>query len=453
MKPRRLLCAMLALCLLLCGCGQAAPVDPPAGQIGEPHYPEMAPYPNETLFFNENSGEFDGDSFSLVYDDWRESQQNQYNQPEGYADSLSGFFRESIPEFLAASEGNAACSPLNIYMALAMLAEVTGGTSRQQIMTVLNAADLTALRTQADHVWNAHYCADGATSCLLANSLWLEEGLTYDPNPIQALANLYHAATFQGDLGTPELDGMLRDWLNEQTDGLLEDQVNGVSMDPQTILALASTICYRAKWSTEFSEQANTQGVFHAPDGDRQVTFMNTVQTYGPYWWGSDFGAVSLRLEDGSRMWLVLPDAGKTPADVLASGEALELILGSWAETENQKALMVNLSLPKFDIVSDVMLNQSLQSLGITEVFDAGTADFTALIPQGGPCWLDKVQHAARVAIDEEGVTATAYTVMMTCGAARPPEDEIDFILDRPFLFLITSRDNLPLFAGVVENP
>jgi serine protease inhibitor len=42
---------------------------------------------------------------------------------------------------------------------------------------------------------------------------------------------------------------------------------------------------------------------------------------------------------------------------------------------------------------------------------------------------------------------------MMTCGAARPPEDEIDFILDRPFLFLITSRDNLPLFAGVVENP
>lgn len=452
MKPRNLCCLLLTLCLLLGGCAQAAPADPPAGPIGWPQYPEMAPYPNEMGYVNEDSGEFDGDGFADSYSAWRESQQAQYNQPEGYADTLTGFFRDSIPVFLGAAEGNAACSPLNIYMALAMLAEVTGGTSRQQLMDVLNAGDIAALRTQAEHVWNAHYCADGASACLLANSLWLEEGLTYDPDAIQKLQVLYHAASYQGDLGTPEMDGLLRSWLNEQTDGLLEDQIQGVSMDPQTILALASTIYYRAKWSNEFAEQNNTQGSFHTPAGEQEVTFMNTTLTYGPYWWGENFGAVNLPLEDGSRMWLVLPDEGKTPADVLSSGKALELILGSWSETENQKSLRVNLSLPKFDIVSDVQLNDSLRRLGITEVFDAGTADFTTLIPQEN-CWLDRVQHAARVAIDEEGVTAAAYTVMMTCGAARPPEEEIDFILDRPFLFLITSRDNLPLFAGVVEQP
>lgn len=451
MKRKHLLCLVLALSLLLGGCAQAAPVDPPAGPIGEPHYPEMAPYPDQMIFMEEG-GDFDSDAFSLSYDDWRESRERQYDQPEGYADSLTCFFRESIPVFLSAAEGNAACSPLNIYMALAMLAEVTGGSSRQQLMEVLNAPGIDALRTQAEHVWNAHYCADGATSCLLANSIWLEEGLTYDPDTVQALANLYHAASYQGDLGTPELDELLRAWLNEQTDGLLEDQVQGITMDPRTVLALASTICYRAKWSSEFSEQFNTQAPFHAPAGDRDVTYMNTTLGYGPYYWGEDFGAVSLSLEDGSKMWFVLPDEDKTPADVLSSGAALELILGSWEETENQKSLMVNLSVPKFDIVSDVMLNDSLRSLGITEVFDAGAADFTTLIP-GENCWLDKVQHAARVAIDEEGVTAAAYTVMLTCGAGRPPQEEMDFILDRPFLFLITSRDNLPLFAGVLENP
>ena len=452
MKHKSVVCLALVLCFLLSGCSQAAPLNPPAGQIGVPHYPEMAAYPNEMLYINDDSGEFDGDGFALSFDAWRESQQKQYSQPQGYADSLTGFFRDSIPVFLGAAEGNAACSPLNIYMALAMLAEVTGGDSRQQIMDLINASDLAALRTQADHVWNAHYCADGASACVLANSVWLEEGLTYEPDPIQALANLYHAASFQGDLGSPEVNQLLRSWLNEQTDGLLEDQIQGVSLDPQTILALASTIYYRAKWDTEFSQQLNTHAPFHAPTGDREVTYMNTVMTYGPYFWGEDFGAVSLRLEDGSRMWLVLPDAGKTPEDVLSSGDALELILGAWEESENQKSLMVNLSLPKFDITADVMLNDSLRSLGITDVFDAGTADFTSLIPQES-CWLDKVQHAARVAIDEEGVTAAAYTVMMTCGAGRPPEDQIDFVLDRPFLFLITSRDNLPLFAGVVENP
>ena len=67
--------------------------------------------------------------------------------------------------------------------------------------------------------------------------------------------------------------------------------------------------------------------------------------------------------------------------------------------------------------------------------------------------FLDKAQHAARVTIDEEGCTAAAYTVMMAAGTAMPPDEEVDFILDRPFLFVLSSLDGLPLFAGVVNDP
>lgn len=67
--------------------------------------------------------------------------------------------------------------------------------------------------------------------------------------------------------------------------------------------------------------------------------------------------------------------------------------------------------------------------------------------------FLSKADHAARVAIDEEGVTAAAYTVMMMAGTAAPPEEEMDFVLDRPFLFAITGADGLPLFVGVVNRP
>jgi serine protease inhibitor len=34
-----------------------------------------------------------------------------------------------------------------------------------------------------------------------------------------------------------------------------------------------------------------------------------------------------------------------------------------------------------------------------------------------------------------------------------PPDEEVDFILDKPFLFAITSETGLPLFMGVVQNP
>ena len=451
---RNSILALLIVAVLLTACAPAV-TEPQAsgGLLASPSYPEMAPYPDEMSFVDEKTGEFDSEGFHEVYSAWREDLHNQYSQPVGYADGLNAFFQTSMPQFLAGQPGeNAVCSPLNLYMALALLAEVTEGETRQQVLDLLNAAGIDALRTQAGHVWNAHYCADSASTCTLANSVWMDSDLSYDGSVLETLTDKYYASAFQGDLGTAEMDKLLQEWINEQTGGLLEEQAHNLHMDPATVFALASTIYYRAKWTNEFWEGANTEDVFHGAAGDVTATYMNTCLTYGPYYWGEDFGAVSLGLEDGSRMWLVLPDEGHSPEDVLASGHALELILGNPYESENQKSLRVNLSLPKFDIVADRKLNDALKTLGLTDVFDPESAEFS-LIQTEDSCWLDSVDHAARVAIDEEGVTAAAYTVMMMCGAAMPPEDEMDFILDRPFLFVITSRDNLPLFAGVVNQP
>ena len=41
---------------------------------------------------------------------------------------------------------------------------------------------------------------------------------------------------------------------------------------------------------------------------------------------------------------------------------------------------------------------------------------------------------------------------MSGTGAPADEVEEIDFTVDRPFLFAIMSDDNLPLFAGVVNQ-
>ena len=127
----------------------------------------------------------------------------------------------------------------------------------------------------------------------------------------------------------------------------------------------------------------------------------------------------------------------------------------SRSDWENGKFLTVNLSLPKFDVSSDFDLAAGLKTLGVTDVFDETLADFTPSIENSeGSIALSRAEHAARAAIDEEGVTAAAaYTVMMETSAAMPPDEEIDFTLDRPFIFAITSQDGLPLFIGIVNNP
>ena len=172
------------------------------------------------------------------------------------------------------------------------------------------------------------------------------------------------------------------------------------------------------------------------------------------YYWGERFTAIRRGMEaDGGSMWFLLPDEGYTPDDLLADDETLDFMLGGFSDWENQKFLMVNQSIPKFDAVSQLDLRAGLQALGITDVFDVSVSDFTPMVPDRSDVYLGKAQHDARVIIDEEGVEAAAYTVLAAPGAGMPPTDEIDFVVDRPFLFVITGADSLPLFVGVVNHP
>lgn len=416
-----------------------APTAQAHGLLVAPQYPQMAPYPN----FEEDTGFYNG------FEDWHNSRRQQYDQPSGYADSLDSYFSQCLQLMLSDTDGqNVACSPVNIYLALAMLAETTNGNSRTQLLKLLGADSIEALRTQASHVWNAHYCADGATTLTLGNSIWLDDGISYSEDALKTLAGSYYASVYQGKLGTDAMNKSLQSWLNEQTGGLLKEYASKETLPPETIFAIASTIYYRVKWAEQFHDSANTEGEFHSLNGSTPCTFMNQCLTYGPYHYGDGFSAVALDLEDGSKMWLVLPDEGNSTDDLL-NGTLDALLRG---ETE-QTSIRVNLSLPKFDISSGLEISGTLKKLGITDVFDPNISDYSALLPGSSGIYLGQATHAARVSIDEEGIEAAAYTVMATCGAAIPPEEEVDFILDRPFAFIIESSDGLPLFAGVVNRP
>ncbi len=452
-----LILALSCVCTLP-GCKGQAPIVQNNTPVAEQYavalasYPEMAPYPNEMEFVDKETGAFDSDGFSQVYNKWWESQAAQRNQPEGYTLGLDAFFKKSIPEFLGNADGkNKIFSPVNVYMALSMLAETTGGDSRQQILTLLEADSMDALREQADSVWNANYCDDGAVVSLLANSLWLNQDLRYQMPTAELLARQYHASVFSGEMGSAAYNEALRDWLNEQTGNFLEDQISQVEMQPETQLALASTIYFRGKWSNTFSESATKQGAFHGEQEEFICDFMHQ-STERNYYWADQFSAVALNIEQSGQMWLFLPDKGVSVDQLLTDPQVMELLEAPYG-WENSKFLIVNLAMPKFDVSSNLSLIPGLQNLGVTEVFDRETADFSAILTDGQKAFLSQAGHGARVMVDEEGVEATAYTAMMVAGAAAPPDEEVDFVLDRPFLFVITSQDRLPLFAGVVNQP
>ena len=412
--------------------------------LKESIYPTMPQYPDEY-----------SDTFQEDFRNWTDA----HNQLDyDYAAlrletgfSYEEFYTKTMREFLNNSDGeNLVFSPLNVQMALAMLAETADGNSRKQILNLLGTSDISALRQQTSALWKANYSDDGAVTNILANSLWLRNDLDYNDSTLQTLADYYFASTYSGEMGSDNYNKAMQDWLNEQTGNMLTDQISDINMDKETVAMLASTVYYRAQWDVKFSKKKTEKDTFFGADKDIECDFMNSSRN-DMYYWGDNFSAVNMQLKESGGMWIILPDEGINVDELLYNDETIDFIFGN-QNWENKKNLMINISVPKFDVNSNIDLKEGLKNLGVTDVFEMEKSNFSALTTDIANVYVSEAKHSARVAIDEEGCVATAFTAIMTAGGAMPPDDEVDFVVNRPFLFVITSDYGLPLFVGIVNN-
>lgn len=400
-------------------------------------YPEMPAYPDENA--DEES-----------YQKWSDAKAALRNLPAEYKNEFDTFFSNSTQTFLSdTSANNKVYSPLSLYMALGMSAEISDGNTRQQILDVLDQSNIDTLRSHFKSIWNANYIDDGMAKCVLANSLWTNNDFSYTQSTIDSIAENYYSSVFTGNPDSNEYNKLMQDWLNEQTDGLLSDYVSNIKMDPEMVLTLASTVNYSGKWNYKFSEDLTKSGTFHSPAADVQCDFMN-AENSTDYFWGDKFSAVDMELENNGQMRLILPDEGFSPEELINDNEVINFMTST--EYENSKYVNVNLSVPKFDVSSSIDLQDGLQKLGITDMFDSSKSDFSPLSENAESIMISKAEQDTRVIIDEEGCKASSLTIMECCGAGMP-EDSVDFILDRPFIFEIMSGSGLPLFVGIVNNP
>ena len=432
---KKILAFLCAVLLPLSGCAGTSGVT-------EAEYPGMQSY-NARM-----------DSDSSEYKLWREERDKLRElQYDGYEDGMETFVRKTSSAVLGdAGNENRLYSPLNLYFTLAMLAEITEGNSRAQILDGMEIENTDILRQKIPALWTANYCIDGTMNSVFANSLWLDRSVNVRQETLELLAANYYASSYSGEMGSDAFEQEFRDWLSEQTGGLLEKQAENLEFDRNTLLALASTVYYSAKWQYEFSEKLTEERTFHAPGGDIVCDFL--YQEAEPdYYWGENFAAVSLPFNGNgnSQMWFILPDEDVSVTDLLNDDEVSALYLTGKGTSADR---IVHIRIPKFDVSSDIELSDTLKNLGLTDIFDSASADFSPLTEElSGEIGVNSAKHAVRVAIDEEGCTAAAYTTVILYGAAPPPDEEVEITFDRPFLFVITGTRDTVLFMGIVNNP
>ena len=343
---------------------------------------------------------------------------------------------------------NVLYSPANIYMAMSMLTQLANDETQDQLLEVLNFKDMESLASQAGLLYQGLNQSGEHSLLKTANSIWLANKYTYNTDLLNQLAIKQFASSYSGEMGSQDYDAMLQKWVNEHTNDFLKNQTGDLKFDPETVMSLVSTIYLKDSWIDVFSEKDNTMETFHAPSADKTVEMLNDHDT-APIYFGENFMAYQ-RFLFSSSIWFILPFEGVDVNDIRCS-EELERFLTDPYSFEHRSA-MVTIKIPKFDISSSSDLRKTMEDMGLTRIFDSSKAQFNEVVSEYESLYVSEIKHGARMKLDEEGIEAAAYTAMILNGMSLPTEF-IDFILDRPFLFVLNSRSNVALFTGIVNDP
>jgi len=265
--------------------------------VSEAKYPETVDYPDiKSPNFYEEETAWENRRLELLKD---------YNSKTMNTDD---FFKNSLPVFLSGSKGeNKVYSPLNMYFALGMLAEITDENSRNEILKALSVNDIEELRKTSNALFKANYYNDKRVKSILANSLWLNDKVKFNKETLEKISDVYYASSYSGEMGSKEFDGAIATWINENTKNLLKNQTGDIKTTKYTIISLVSTIYFKACWTDKFNEIATEEQTFYAENDEYECDFMN-MSRGGTVYYGKDFSSARLSLDGSGYMYFILPD-------------------------------------------------------------------------------------------------------------------------------------------------
>ena len=146
-------------------------------------------------------------------------------------------------------------------------------------------------------------------------------------------------------------------------------------------------------------------------------------------------------------MYIILPD------EDFSLGETISLFDGDvWTMTKDNRYIgECNIELPRFKIDSYIDHIPYLKYIGVKDVFYKNDADLSALSQQ--KIYVSDAFQVSGIEVDENGAEAASVTVIGSVGYDHIPSKKIDFIMNRPFAFVIeeTSTKTI-LFMGCVKD-
>ena len=367
-------------------------------------------------------------------------------------------FREAMNKFSAElysicsqNDGNMFVSPYCVASSLLLSDLAANGETDVQIRNVFGIASLSKEQLLIQYKSMNRIILSGVfgnTTIAVANKIFTDTGQRVDDSFKTQASKYFNSGVKSLDFtGSPEVAReYINNWVKEETRGKISDFLGPDSIGPWSQIILTSAIYFKGHWKDVFDKDATDKAPFYTSKGlSVNVEMMNDVRLDVPYVKDvvMKFSVIELPYADSNlAMVIVLQDE----IDGLSCIEKRVkdgLLVEVCTRLEHVNSVKVILKIPKFTLQTQYDLKEVLKTLGVKDMFNPATADFSAMIQEKNqdtvnPHVSDFV-HKTFLDVNEEGSEAAALSAMFMPIERdyRPPTPVVRFIADHPFVFFI----------------
>lgn len=367
--------------------------------------------------------------------------ENDYRITDKLAEAYDSFAVRMMNQ-CSEKDKNVMISPLSVLSALKMAEEGAAGKTSDEIRNLIG-----------DDVWDEsdtllHDVRRIITRFRSANCAYLDSELrgTVKDGFLDSLRDGYGAELFtgRGSKAVDEING----WVSRNTKGMIPGIMR--SGDELGDMMLINANAFEDKWKVQYEAddiESRSSGFVNSKGAGESAEMLNSTEA----WWlenRSFIGFIKPYRDDRFSFAGLLPKDGKSLENELTS------MTGSdWHELISGKlSTRVHVEMPEFRYDYNMNLNDALSSLGVRQMFDPETADFSRMTDISGT-HVSKVLHGTHIEVDRSGTRAAAYTSVAFALGCSIDSPKYMVILDRPFLFaVIHSESGIPIFLGTVNS-
>jgi len=346
-----------------------------------------------------------------------------------------------------ANEDNVFISPLGISSALAMIRNGAVGDTKTEMNTTLKMSGLSDSEINEYYkiMQNSLLTVDPSTKLSLANSIWSRTGFSVKSDFLQTSKDYFNSEVRELDFGQPTALETINNWCAQKTNNLIKDALDRISND--AMMYLINAIYFKGIWNKQFDKKATTEKDFYSEAGAiSKVNMMNLADTI-PYFENDLLQAIDLPYGNGAfSMTLMLPQSGKTTADILGNLDLDQwnLILKGFGDKK------VNVFLPRFTTKNKFELKPVMQDLGMKLAF-TDAADFSNIA--NADLQISRILHSTYLDVNEEGTEAAGVTIIEIITTSII-DKSLMFYANKPFVFAIREKSTgAILFEGKIGKP